>query len=419
MKLITKISSRYLLFSILLLIAFGGITLTVLDFILKEEIDEKLEHTLSNIEHYIIEKQQLTMLEPFVEVVEISNSSNSKTFSNVHLPIIHDEGVEEFRQLLVVETFHGISYQITIRESILEKEDVLKAIALPILISISLLVLIQYLLSIRISKSVWAPFFANLEKLKQFQVQHKKPFHSTPSNIYEFNELNDVIADLTTKVMNDYQTLKKFSEDASHELQTPLAIIRSKLESFFNDDHLTTEQVEKIQSIHHQVNRLTRLNKELLLLTQIENQQFNKFETIELEQLLKEQTTQFKELAELKDIAIQLKIAGNWCIESNRFLMEQLINNLFSNAIKHNHPKGKIQIILANDSLTFSNTCNSKISNTARIFDRFYKEKQTGSTGLGLAIVKQICDSSHLSIHYTFSNEMHTFTIHQTSEPHL
>ncbi len=415
MKLIQKINQRYIIYSIITLVLMGIVLFFTLRIIIDEETDEKLEITCLHIERLLSEKKEVFVLEPFILVEFAEIIKEDKYFSDTMIYMESQEH-EEFRQLTVFKEIGGISYKIIIRESILESEDLLETLSVIILISLIVLFILFYLINNRVSISVWLPFYNNLEKLKNFSLQKMVKFKPENSNIDEFRELNIVLKSLTNKVINDYEILKKFSENASHELQTPLAIMRSKIETLLEDTTFRLPQIEKIQAIYQSINRLTKINKGLLLLTKIENQQFTNLEDISLNNFIMSQIDHFKELMEIRDLKLNYSSHSDWIVNCDKTLFEILLNNLFSNAIMHNIPGGDIQIFLQNRKLTFSNSGTKAIENANLIFDRFYKGAESGSSGLGLAISKQICIALGLQISYDFLNEMHVFYIQNNTK---
>lgn len=228
----------------------------------------------------------------------------------------------------------------------------------------------------------------------------------------EFDELNEVLIQLTQKIANDYRSLKQFSEDASHEIQTPLAIITAKLETLVNDHNLNEKQSDTIRSIFSSVRRLSRLNQGLVLLTKIENNQFVEITPLSINLLTEEKLKDFQELMELKDIQCEMNEKKELMLEANPVLSDILINNLLSNSINHNQANGQIRIAISSTKLEISNSGNRSIQNPDRLFTRFYKENSMAkSVGLGLAIVNKICEVHGWKIEYRFDQKMHHFQI--------
>lgn len=412
MKLINKINQRYLVFSALIMIFLGlGIIISV-RLIINEETDEKLEHTGKTIAQQIEKENKLISLEPYISVKTINYKDDSKYFSDTVFFDGDKEG-EKFRELILVENIHNKTYQIVIRESVVESDDLIEGISLVILVALVLLLLSLFLINRKISKSVWSTFYINLKKLKHFSLIELTPFEPEKSSILEFKELNEVIKTLTEKVIHDYGVLKQFSEDASHELQTPLAVIRAKIESLLNGNQLNSVQSEKIQAISNSVNKLSRINNGLLLLTKIDNNQFTQFELLSIHQMIIEKIEYFKELAELKGKEINYSCKSEWNIQGNKNLLDILINNLLSNAINYGGSSGKIDIDLEYNKLIIKNPGDEAIINRFKMFERFNKESDSGSVGLGLAISKHICNVHKLFIEYSFEKGAHVFTVHE------
>lgn len=410
MKLIQKINQRNLSFSLIILVLMGIALYVFIKLIIADETDEKLQHTFQNVTKQLSEEPQLILLKPYIEVSVVDHLAEAIQYKDT-LILDDDNEYEEFRQLTAIYSINGQTYNIVLRESILESEDLIETLIW--LIGVSLIILFSglFLLNIRVSKSVWAPFNANIKRLKAFNLQEMDPFLPIETDIIEFSELNSVLKNLTNKVISDYIMLRKFSENASHELQTPLAIIRSKTESLLDGNALNDTQVAKIQSIYQSVNRLTKINKDLLFITKIENSQFNNIQRININRVVENQLAQFKELADLKQIKFVTNFISIWEIEIDNYLAETLISNLITNAILHNVVDGNITIEISENCFTISNSGNNALIESDKLFDRFYKGKTSGSTGLGLSIVYEICRSLSLSINYSFVNNYHLFTI--------
>jgi signal transduction histidine kinase len=217
-------------------------------------------------------------------------------------------------------------------------------------------------------------------------------------------------------VVQDYQTLKDFADNASHEMQTPLAIINSKLDLMIQEQHLSERQMSQLQAMYDAVGRLSKLNQSLLLLTKLENNQFAHTSPVQLDSLIRQKWVQFEDLIEAKRLRVSLDLQPV-LVNMNEYLADILLNNLFSNAIRHNTADGSIEIGLSNGQLSISNTGSALHFDRAGIFDRFAKNNYSEGTGLGLAISRQICDNHHFSISYSFREPVHSFAILFNTEP--
>lgn len=223
---------------------------------------------------------------------------------------------------------------------------------------------------------------------------------------------DDYFTGLTNQIISDFQTMKQFSEDASYEMQTPLAIVSAKLESLINDPDFNEIQIKTIQSAHSAVQRLSKLNKELILLTRIENKQFLNVEMIRPGRIIREKLDDFHELLQLKGISVENQMNDDFETRSNPLLADLLISNLISNAINHTISGGLIQINLQGNKLEIWNTGSAQLAHPERLFARFYKESSSSnSVGLGLSIVQKICEVQHWKVYYTFVTPLHGFHV--------
>lgn len=381
----------------------------VLKSLVEEETNEKILNTYKQVELLIRNRPEELELYPLISVKQDSSNVKGHFFSDTTITVMND--AEEFRQLVVYTTIQGVKYKITVREFGIEANDLLESLTVVVLLSFAGLLVILFIINKRISTRIWSPFFENLDKLKRFSLLSLNPFIPIETGTDEFNEMNMVLKSLTDKVISDYDNLKRFSENASHELQTPLAIIRSKIEAILDENTLSPSQIEKIQAVYQSINRLSKINRGLILLTKIENRQFTGHEEINLNNVIKAQTENFIELIEMKNLELEFQYQTDIKVKCDKVLVEMLINNLFGNAILHNDVKGRLIIKLDNHCLIFSNTGQGTIPESERLFERFYKSGATGSTGLGLAISKQICLSLGWNISYRFENRLHNFTI--------
>lgn len=410
MKLINKINRKYLWYSFILMLCLSiGIHFSI-RFVIDEETDENLERIAKIVIEQIENGNPLTSLEPYISVHPTEYSIDTAYFFNSIFQKGEMQG-EEYRQFTTIKNIDNETYQIIIREIIVESHELLETISILSIFSLLLLLILLYFANRKISKSVWLVFYKNLEKLKQFSLTYLIPFEPEQSDISEFQELNEVVKSLSEKVIKDYNTLKQFSEDASHELQTPLAVIRSKIESLLDGDLLNEVQSEKMQSIYNSVNKLSRINKGLLLLTKIDNNQFSQSEILDVNRLIETKIEYFNELAEIKGLTFKYNHLSEWQCNANPYLFDILLNNLLSNAITHSNTKGNINITLENNKLILSNPGQRPIENIERLFERFYKESNSNSVGLGLAISKQICYALGLNIACHFEKNTHFFTI--------
>jgi two-component system, OmpR family, sensor kinase len=262
-----------------------------------------------------------------------------------------------------------------------------------------------------VSKIILSPFKETLRAIDLFNIRHKEKIQLTTTNTKEFKELNSFVKAMTDKAVDEYVSLKEFTENASHELQTPVAVMKVKLE-LLAESAITDEQALIITEVQESLEKLSRINSSLVLLTRLENHEYSTHEPIRFCTLINETLDSYKELLEMKDISLTKKVASGIFVALNPMLGQLLMNNLISNAIRHNTGEGIIHVELTHEALLITNTGVEPNVPTSELFRRFKKGNQSGkSIGIGLAIVKQICDIHHFDIDYTFESGLHILRI--------
>jgi signal transduction histidine kinase len=276
--------------------------------------------------------------------------------------------------------------------------------------AITLLVIIIASLFVNrlVFRRLWQPFYASIAAIGQFQLGGRDRLDFPDTRFEEFNFMNDQFSQMAARVNKEYLVLKEFTENASHEMQTPLAVIRSKLDLAIQDSNLSQVQSATLKSAYASVKKLTSLNRSLLLIAKISNNQYSDNTVINIKDKLHDKIGQFQELWKDKlNVTSDLSDAG---ITANPDLIDILLNNLFSNASKHNIQNGKVMIHLTGTMLEIKNTGRPDPLDETRMFQRFYKVSlEDENNGLGLSIVKQICDLSGISSSYLFSGNIHAF----------
>jgi signal transduction histidine kinase len=286
------------------------------------------------------------------------------------------------------------------------------AVTLLTVLFFALLLVGFVLLNRRINRRLWQPFYNSLEQIKKFNLEQKKRIDFELSDIEEFSQLNESLDKLITGNITAFNQQKEFADNASHELQTPLAIVQSKLELLMQSQSLTTEQYNIIEDALKALSRVSRVNKNLLLLTKMENSQYMEKDAINVSELLEQILPQFENIAAGKQISFITRFQPGITITGNRALIETLLNNLITNAIRYSPGGSKIPLELSNNNLTIANPGYQSLQ-TEQLFKRFAAASlQHRGTGLGLAIVKQICNRYNWEIKYTFDHNCHTFTLH-------
>ncbi len=414
MKLIQKSKQIYIIYSIVIFI----VSSIVLYFIIKKIISDRQDEKLLWDKDAIAQKLKYDYPLPIFEVDDFESIIPIKDTLYFKDTLIYQivngaEKSEMYRQLTSVESLHGKTYKITTRSSNVKNEDFFLVITMSVGIVIFVLILTIFFVNTIILRNAWRPFYENLEILKNFSVESNQPIFLQDSEIDEFQELNTSLVKLTNKINSDYNNLKEFTENASHEMQTPLAIMQSKSELLMQTENLNTEQKQQIKSIHLATQRLSKLNKTLLLLSKIENHQFHEKNIISINDSIDKQLEIFKFFIDNKKIKVTKNYVENIKITANSMLFDIVISNLISNAIKHNFKKGNIEIVTSEYFISFSNSGEAHNISSEALFERFKKEsKSPDSFGLGLAIVKKVCDTNGWKINHSYVDKQHNFSIY-------
>lgn len=413
MKLIQR-TNRNFLFAGLLVLPLSALFLFYgLDYFLKGEIDEQLALDETRIILQLKTNNEIFSVSPILEIQAVQGFTNEfRVIKNVKVYDPIEKEKELFRELHSIVSINGNLYEIKVRHAIIENEDVLVVIGVTMLLLLILVIITLFIFNNRASKKTWKPFYQNLEIIKKFSLEDKNKPVFINSKIEEFNSLSTTLNELTSKIQNDYDTLKEFAENASHEIQTPLTVISMNLEEMLQEE-MSEANYGKLYSILQSTQKLSKLNEKLLLLSKLENNQFHNSEEINLTELVKIKLEEFTPILEDQEIKIEVKLENDFYVLMDPFLANLMISNLLSNAVKHNNESKLIQINVGSDEIVFKNTSKGVLE-MDKIFNRFHKQTTNkNSVGLGLSIVKKIIDVSNLNISVSRNSEIFTLQINK------
>jgi signal transduction histidine kinase len=309
-----------------------------------------------------------------------------------------------YRQVAGTEAFQGKSYRLEVRSSLLDEPVLLGGIVGAGAVLFGVLVGGMLLIQHGLARRYWRPFYRTLGTLQQYQLdQHHAPALE-PTTIPEFKALNAAIGRVLGRHQRLYQRQREFAENAAHELQTPLAILRTKLDLLVQAPGLTEEQASHIEPLLAVTQRLTHLSRSLLLLTHLDQQLYFATETVDLATVVRTQLGQLAEQLAAGRLALDAELVPSLRLAANRSLLDILVSNLLSNAIRHNVPGGRLRVVLTAQLLLVENTGRSQPLPADQLFARLRPrpDRLPGSVGLGLPIARQICETSGflLSYHY-------------------
>ena len=413
MRLLQKTNRAYFLISGTAFFIAGVVFYFVIGFFFKDQLNEKLFHDIKNITKAIKRNGTVPNYYPFIDIREVPAQSE-RSFKIIDTLIFDafEKRKIPFRQISLIRAINGKEYFIAVRDTLIEEDDLLEVIAIVTGSVFILLLVTLYFINRKLSLKIWQPFYNTLDEIKEFSYDKPGFKLSSDSQLYEFTELNKSLEKLTQKVISDYQSLKRFTEDASHEIQTPLAVIQSKLETLMQYPGLKKEQAELINSAYVYTLRISKLTKTLLLLTKIANDQFPEKRAINLSELLGEKIKMFEDHIVKKSLTVNKEVKPDCILETNFFLTESMMINLIGNAVKHNINDGMINIKLDEHHFEISNSGEPLPGSASKLFDRFYKtDKSSDSPGLGLAIVREICRLNKWEINYRYEDNLHKFVV--------
>lgn len=416
-KLLYKTQRTYFYFLILLFAIVAPLFYYVANRLYLQQIDETLMLTKSEFLNNSISKLELNDIpvwNRFDNKIEIKKSIGLKTdtlFNKLYFNFIEKEN-EPYRVLNSPIQIKGKPYTLSIKSSLLESEDLISAIALLFVVILVLLFVGILLINKFLSTRLWKPFYQTLQQIENFEIdKHGKPDFIN-SNVEEFDRLNNSIEKLIERNLIIYNSQREFVENAAHELQTPIAVFKVKVDSLMQRSDITKGQSEVLSSLTDAISRLNRLNKNLLLLSKLDKQTYYESETFSIKELLNKNLYFFNEQAKQKSIVIKTDFITDFTLNAHKGLTEIMINNLLLNAIRHNEPNGKINIVLSDKNLSISNTGKMQALSTDKLFTRFSKSNESvKGNGLGLAIVKKIADLNNWGITYSFTENTHIFSV--------
>jgi signal transduction histidine kinase len=414
MKLVNKFAIWYLAITTLVLLIGALIVYSIVQRENDQEEIRRLRALIEDVRHHLRNGVPADSLETDqIHIKKIAEDSPLISFHILDTMAWHSASQESERQIRAIASYKvdGGHFLISAHTFASEPEDTMAGVIQSLSWIFFLLIVVVGLTSLLVSKKILLPFNQSLRVMQGFNLKQREQIQLPDTKIDEFNALNRLLFKMTNRALDDYRALKEFTENASHELQTPLAIIRGKLEMLLDSD-INDDQARLIMSAHEAVERLSKTNQSLTLLTKLENQEFESAETIDLSALIRTTIVSLTELMEMKAIRLETDIAENVRVNLHHALAEILLMNVFSNAIRHNDENGIIKVRLDRYSLLVENTGAPPEIPTDQLFQRFKKSRQSSdSIGLGLSIVKRICEISRFVINYTYSQSLHRIEI--------
>ena len=412
MKLLEKYNRLNITATILTFVVGSCLFYFLLNYILIHQMDETLRTEQQEITSYTGTHNTLPEIIPTKDQYTTFEQAKTPAATSFYTTKNrYDKEEEDLREIKFTVQAGGKYYLVKVSKPLEETEALLQVIIGVTIAMIALILLIGYLINRTVIRRLWQPFYETIDRVNTYHLSEQETPKLQKTQIDEFSLLNEAINKMVGRVHEDYESLKNFTGQAAHEIQTPLAVIRTRLELLMQNESTLENNAPHIVDIEKAVQRLSRLHQSLLLLTKVEHKQFSLNEDVVLNEVIRDKCTEYAEIAESMRLIITFRLQPV-ILRFHHHLAEILVNNLVSNAIRYNITGGAINITLNDRGLTISNTSASGKLDDEKVFKRFYRSNTLAeSNGLGLSIVKQICDMAGYAVVYEYLNEQHLFTI--------
>jgi signal transduction histidine kinase len=417
-SLLSKNLTQFLIYAVIIVLCSTPLFFFIMKYFYADDLDELIEYrrddfiedhlptfTLSEIEHWNHFNEDMQIL-PVDEIYPLDQVVQEPFYNAAEGHPV------DYRVLYTKIEIGNRSCILMSRIAMIETKDLIRTLVFQYGILFLVLIVSLTIIQRLISKKLWKPFYDSLFKIENFNLEQGIVPEFEKTDTIEFARLNENLNKLIKNDVNTYIQQKEFIENASHELQTPLAVFQSQLDLLLQDTDLTESQVKVVQSLYAVSSRLARLNKNLLLLAKIDNSQFKEIQEIDFNQVLNTQLFYLKDLAENNGINVSVEINNPLIVNANKTLLESLINNLVVNAIRHNTERGFISVRVKNNIFSVSNTGEKTPLDQDKIFGRFiHTSEEKKGNGLGLSIAYQICKLHGWKIEYHYRDSRHLFCV--------
>lgn len=416
-KLLQKTLNYYFIYATIILITVGPAFYIVSNILYEDDANEDLYAIKKQFDNFTKEDltiKYITLWNKFnrnVTIEKFNGNQKDSIFDHSYYDALNKDN-EPFRVLNSPIKIEDKWFTFSAKINMVEKENLIGSTVFLFISLLILLIIGFFIITKIISKKLWQPFYAALDKMEQFEIDKSTSGKLIESTTEEFNRLNNAIDSLIHKNSSIYQSQREFIENAAHELQTPIAIFKGKLENILQRKDLNSEQFKLIDDLNNTTSRLVKLNKNLLVLSKIESNSYSEKQIINISEIINNQIAFFSEQAKSKEIDIKIDTHQEVVVTANPFLVEILINNLFINTINHNINGGQINVTITSKGILFSNTGALLPLKTEKMFERFSKSNPSSKgNGLGLSIIKKIVDANNWSIEYSLKDRFHIFEV--------
>ncbi|MCT4588504.1 MAG: HAMP domain-containing histidine kinase [Carboxylicivirga sp.] len=411
MKLLTKTGLNFISASIFFFFvgSLGGYYF--IRFAVNKMFNNELLEAQKKVEY--LSDPKLSYADVQVDTLDLSLSEDEYAFTDTVIRNSISNNYEFYRKLVYLKPLNSnevIRYKVV--RSTAPSDLMVMKFTLMLTVFPVIFFLILYLVNRASTKYSLSVFYDTINKLRSFDVNKDNRLDLMTSDIDEFEQLNEVFNALDKKIREDYERLKEYTENTSHELQTPLAIINAKLDELIQADNLSEEQIKSIAGLIETTNRLSKTNQALIFLAKLDNRVFVDAEEINFNELIRGQLESLDVFIEDAGLKVQMQSEAILTKSMNASLAHTLIQNLLKNAIRHNVNQGYIRIEIGTKDILISNSGQVVSAEPEKLFGRFQKNSQhPQSLGIGLSIVKRICDMSDIAIRYEQKGDEHIFIL--------
>lgn len=419
MKLLKRTVRSYLIYSVLVLLVAIPLFYFIIQALCLQDVDQALVDRKSFLSTQLKTHPEILAQLPWhdmsggMDVLPPVNASQSEQKVTLQRYSTMSGEEEPFRELRTALPVDGRFYPVILRISLIDMEDLIQGIVLTAILLMMMILGGLLWINRGQSRKIWRPFYQMVDQLQHFSLNREPDLHYTPTDITEFKDLQRAITQLAERTYSTYLQQKEFTENAAHEMQTPLATLQARLEVLMQDESLTEQQSAHIQALGDSVIRMSKLNHGLLLLAKIENRQFRESEAVNLFPMVTKMLRQFEIQLQMKRLRVS-ESCEDCVVNADPVLIDILLSNLLNNAIQYAPEGSEVSVTLTTGQLVISNGGDPLPFGEDRLFHRFQKGNLTahpGGTGLGLAIVRQICETCGFSIHHRFSDHCHHFSV--------
>tara|TARA_B110000438_G_scaffold145301_1_gene139862 strand:- start:3423 stop:4598 length:1176 start_codon:yes stop_codon:yes gene_type:complete len=383
--------------------------------ILAEDLSSRLYQMQGNFIDNINSKNDINSASNQHVFINESFVINTTQFSDTVL--IENDKYVLYRKICFYHNFQNKIYKVEILQSQAQTDLLIwRIVILNVALAMVFFLIIFFLNQISVRRGLKV-FYSTVRKLENFNISKPELMYFENAEIDELKKLTEVLKTMSIKISGDFNDQKEYTENVSHEIQTPLAIISSKADELLQSENLKKEEMEQLEIIMNTTSRLAKINQALILLTKIDNSFYTDQSVISIDKIIHEKLDFFSDLILERKISLKINICNGLDYKMNRYLADTLFLNIIKNAIMHNNQNGSIDIVLEGNLLQIINT-GQKLLNKENIFKRFVRSNNKDSLGIGLSIVKKICNFYYIDIDYSF-DEKHRFNLNFKDEKKL